>query len=177
MPIFGSPREENKTPNKFSPPPPKKNHQVAKIAETIATLSKNALTTSAPPTSAERSGLRKATHQLADLAKSGEWRCFAFLSLREEGEKGQRQKKRNDAGSASDGEGKRSPAPSLQLLFLQPRPPSFLSRSFSLPLVLSSFPRKTTEDNVDAVVEGGAVRAVVPLLTMFKVDEGRGVSR
>ena len=176
MPIFGSPREENKTPNKFSPPP-KKNHQVAKIAETIATLSKNALTTSAPPTSAERSGLRKATHQLADLAKSGEWRCFAFLSLREEGEKGQLQKKRNDAGSASDGEGERSPAPSLQLLFLQPRPPSFLSRSFSLPLVLSSFPRKTTEDNVDAVVEGGAVRAVVPLLTMFKVDEGRGVSR
>jgi hypothetical protein len=70
-------------------------------------------------------------------------------------------------------------ARSLHAASFSPTSTSLLSltRSFSLPLVLSSFPRKTTEDNVDAVVEGGAVRAVVPLLTMFKVDEGRGVSR
>ena len=69
----------------------KKNPQLAKNTETIATLSKNALTTSAPPTSAERSGLRKATHQLADLAKSGEWRCFAFFGGGGGRERGERE--------------------------------------------------------------------------------------
>jgi hypothetical protein len=56
-------------------------------------LSKNALTTSAPPTSAERSGLRKAAHQLAELAKTGEGRCW----WREEG-KGEGARERKETG-------------------------------------------------------------------------------
>ena len=45
------------------------------------------------------------------------------------------------------------------------------------PPPLTSFsPPYPTEDNVDAVVEGGAVAAIVPLLTLFPVDASRGVS-
>ena len=151
----------------------KKKKQVAKISETIATLSKNALTTSAPPTSAERSGLRKATHQLADLAKSGEWRCFAFFSRRGREKQKQKQKKKTGALISDDDENDRPPArPLSSPLPLFSTSTSFCSLSFFQPPK-----KKKTEDNVDAVVEGGAVRAVVPLLTLFKVDEGRGVSR
>ena len=70
-----------------------------------------------------------------------------------------------------------SPLPLL--LFSTSTSTSFLTLSLSSSLFLPFFSmsKSSTEDNVDAVVEGGAVRAVVPLLTMFKVDEGRGVSR
>ena len=143
--------------------------QVAKIAETIATLSKNALTTSAPPTSAERSGLRKATHQLADLAKSGEWRrCFGFRGR----ERRKTERKKLRAELISDDDGKRSLSSPFAAVFF-----NLDLRFCSLFIFFTEIKTTTTEDNVDAVVEGGAVRAVVPLLTLFKVDEGRGVSR
>lgn len=148
----------------------KKTPKVAKLAETIANLSKNALTTNAPPTSSERSGLRKAAHQLSEMAKSGEREDSIVVALLEKRREEMFSKRRKNDHSLAQ----------LARLLVLCR---FLSSSsFNLLLPFSLFlylPRnntkKNTEEKVDAVVEGGAVRAVVPLLTMFKVD-GRGVS-
>jgi hypothetical protein len=101
------------------------------------------------------------------------------------GRERERERERRQEGEISDeGEktiARRLAAPSAPfaasfLLFFNPDPFSSPLLSLSLcSLSLLSKPPKT-EDNVDSLVAGGAVRNVVPLLTMFKVDEGRGVS-
>ena len=144
-------------------------------------LSKNALTTSAPPTSAERSGLRKAAHQLAELAKTGE-----RGGGRERGSEREREREKRARGQREEKEGRISDEDENDRSRLGPSFRSlcrffflfffFFNPDLAHSLSLSSFKNPETEDNVDSLVEGGAVRNVVPLLTMFKVDEGRGVS-
>lgn len=63
----------------------------------------------------------------------------------------------------------------------RPRPCVFsgvspLSPAIALNLAPPALPLPLPEDNVDAVVDGGAIAAVIPLLTHFPVDPARGIS-